>query len=193
MRQPKAWTTGDLKKVAELAGTMPSRELRRRLKLSKGQLEYAARVLRRMGVNVTLRHYEPRLETCPVCGCGRSTLGKEGVCAPCRLRRQLARIEWEVAELMARLDPEQRAVYERTEAQRASRADPMPRPRALDGLDRYERARASEEYDEAMERWMADYLGRRVKAAQKRKERIQRKVNEKRRRNDADHGAGGHR
>ncbi len=34
MTKPRVWTTGDLKRVAELAGTMPERELRRRLKLS---------------------------------------------------------------------------------------------------------------------------------------------------------------
>lgn len=144
MTKPRVWTTGDLKRVAELAGTMPERELRRRLKLSRNQLKYAVNRLRSLGVAVTTRYYEPQLETCPVCGCRRATLGKDGICEPCRLKRQLEEIEWRVSELMARLTPEQRAVYEKSEAQRESRADPMPKPRPTDGLDGYERAKASE-------------------------------------------------
>ena len=197
MTKPRVWTTGDLKRVAELAGTMPERELRRRLKLSRNQLKYAVNRLRSLGVAVTTRYYEPQLETCPVCGCRRATLGKDGICEPCRLKRQLEEIEWRVSELIARLTPEQRAVYEKSEAQRESRADPMPKPRPADGLDGYERAKASEEHDAAMEAWAAAYLKRRVKAAQKRKERIQEKVNENdRRRNVRQEGReetdGGH-
>lgn len=197
MTKPRVWTTGDLKRVAELAGTMPERELRRRLKLSRNQLKYAVNRLRSLGVAVTTRYYEPQLETCPVCGCRRATLGKDGICEPCRLKRQLEEIERRVSELMARLTPEQRAVYEKSEAQRESRADPMPKPRPTDGLDGYERAKASEEHDAAMEAWAAAYLKRRVKAAQKRKERIQEKVNENdRRRNVRQEGreetGGGH-
>ena len=79
---------------------------------------------------------------------------------------------------MAELTPEQRAVYEMTEAERESRADPMPKKPPTDGMDAYERAKAAEDYDEAMERWAATYLKRKVKAAQKRKERIQKKVND---------------
>lgn len=178
MTKAKAWTTGELKKVAELAGTMPERELRRRLKLSKNQLKYAVDRLRSLGYRVTTRYYEPRLETCPVCGCRRATLGDTGICDPCRLKRQLADIEWRISDLMAELTPEQRAIYERTEAERESRADPMPKKPPTDGMDAYERARASEDYDEAMERWASAYLKRKVKAAQKRKERIQKKVND---------------
>lgn len=187
MTKPRAWTTGDLKKVAELAGTMPERELRRRLKLSKNQLKYAVNRLRSLGVNVTTRYYEPQLETCPVCGCRRATLGKHGICEPCRLKRQLTEIEWRISDLMAQLTPEQRAVYEKSEAQRESRADHMPQMPPTDGMDSYEAAKASEEHDAAMERWAAAYLKRRVKAAQKRKERIQEKVNENDRRRNVRH------
>lgn len=176
MTRGRVWTTGDLRRVAELAGTMPERELRRRLKLSAGQLRYAVRLLRENGVNVTTRYYEPRLGTCPVCGCRRATLGGEGVCEPCRLERRLAETEWEVADLMGRLTPAQRAVYEGTESKRESRADPMPSPPDTRGMDAYEGAKALEEYEAAMERWKTAYLRRRLKAAQKRKERIRRKA-----------------
>lgn len=176
MRRKRTWTTGDLKRVAELAGTMPERELRRRMKISKSSFEYALRQLRSMGREVDARFYEPRLPLCPECGCRRATVDGSGLCEPCRLRRQLAQIERRAAALMPRLTPGQRAVYERTEAERESRAGAMPRSPATDGLDAYARAEAMEAYDAEMERWLIGYLGRRVKAAQKRKERIQRKA-----------------
>ena len=94
------------------------------------------------------------------------------------------RVQWRISDLMAQLTPEQRAVYEKSEAQRESRADPMPRKPPTDGMDRYEKARASEEYDAAMEKWAEAYLRRRIKAAQKRKERIQEKADENSRRKE---------
>lgn len=182
MTRAKTWTTGELREVARLAGTMPERELRRRLRLSKNQLRYAVSALRRMGVNVTTRYWEPRLEPCPSCGRMSATLDRHGICEPCRLRAQLANVEWRVSDLMGRLTPKQRATYERTESERESRADPMPRPASTEGMDAYERARAAEEHDAAMEQWAAAYLRRRVKAAQKRKERIEKKVRDNERR-----------
>ena len=162
--------------MAELAGTMPERELRRRLKLSKNQLRYAISTLRKMGVTVSTRYWEPTLEQCPSCGRMSATLGRHGICEPCRRRRQLAAIEARTAALLEQLPPDQRAVYEATEAETGSRPDPMPRSPRTEGMDAYERARAEEEHDEAMEQWAARYLMRQVKAAQKRKERIQKKV-----------------
>lgn len=195
MTRRKTWTTGDFRRVAELAGTMPSREVRRRLRLSKRQLRYAVELLRRAGAHVTTRYYEPRLRPCPACGRMSATLDERGgICEPCRLARQLAAVEWRISELMPRLTPGQRATYEGTESGRESGADPMPRPSPTGGLDAYERARAEEEYEAATERWLARCLSRRVRAAQKRKERIEMKVNENERSDkDADNGAGGHR
>ena len=46
----------------------------------------------------------------------------------------------------------------------------------LTGMSRYAADKAAEAHDEAMERWLCRYLYRRVKAAQKRKERIEKKV-----------------
>lgn len=172
----RSWTTGDLRRVAELAGTMPERELRRRLRLSKNQLRYAVATLRKMGVSVSTRYYEPRLEQCPSCGRMSATLGRHGICEPCRRRRQLAEIEARTAALLEQLPPEQRAVYEATEAETGSSPGPMPAAPRTEGMDAYDRAAAEEAHDEEMERWAARYLMRQVKAAQKRKERIQKKV-----------------
>ena len=52
----------------------------------------------------------------------------------------------------------------------------MPSAPDTSGMSRYETERAAEEHDAAMERWLCAYLYRRVKAAQKRKERIEEKA-----------------
>lgn len=52
----------------------------------------------------------------------------------------------------------------------------MPPPPSLAGLGRYERARAEEAREIAVEDWLARNLRRQVKAAQKRKERIEKKL-----------------
>ena len=76
----------------------------------------------------------------------------------------------------AELPAEERRTYERTECGRESRADPMPQAPDTSGMSRYAADKAAEAHDEAMERWLCRYLYRRVKAAQKRKERIEKKV-----------------
>ena len=52
----------------------------------------------------------------------------------------------------------------------------MPPPPPLSGLTAYERARAEETREIAIEDWLARNLRRQVKAAQKRKERIAKKL-----------------
>lgn len=46
----------------------------------------------------------------------------------------------------------------------------------LEGLRPYWRQKVQEDHDRAMEAWQSEYLKRQIKAAQKRKERIQQKV-----------------
>ena len=81
-----------------------------------------------------------------------------------------------MCRLLPRLTAEERRTYERTECGRESRADPMPQAPDTSGMSRYAADKAAEAHDEAMERWLCRYLYRRVKAAQKRKERIEKKV-----------------
>lgn len=103
-------------------------------------------------------------------------LGSEGICEACRRSQQLARIEAEVADLLARLPESERALYAETEAERETSGEPMPAMRSTKGLSRYRAAKAEEQNDLAMEQWRVRRLRRLVKAAQKRKERIRRKV-----------------
>ena len=63
-----------------------------------------------------------------------------------------------------------------TEAEVESRRDPMPPPPPTAGLSYYARARAEEAHELACEEALTRNLMREVKAAQKRKERVEKKV-----------------
>ena len=172
----RVWTTGDLREVERLAGRVPAEEIRRRLGLTERQLAYACEVLRSQGREVSLRCYRSSLEVCPSCGHMRSTTGASGICEPCRLMRRIARTDAEISALMARLPPEQRDAYMRTESRLGSALEPLPSSPETKGLDAYGRARAEEEHELEVERVTAKNLRRRLKAAQRRKERIEKKV-----------------
>lgn len=148
-RPHRAWRKADLDRIAELAGKVPAREIRRELRLSKNQLDNARRVINASGGHVSLRCYRHRLELCPSCGCRRATLGKDGICEPCRRQQQLEAIEARIAELLPRLTAEERRTYERTECGRESRADPMPQAPDTSGMSRYAADKAAEAHDEA--------------------------------------------
>ena len=77
-------------------------------------------------------------------------------------------MEGQTADLIARLPQSERATYEESEAQRESRIPPRPERGARD----------EDAYQAAVERWEEECLTRRLRAAQKRKERIARKLRE---------------
>ena len=181
-RPHKWWTERELAYIRERAGRVPAREIRRDLRVGARQLESAVRSMRLRGEDICLRSYRRRTLICPACGCRRALFGRDGICEPCRRARQLAELEGRISDLLALLPPGERRVYEETESGREARAvDPMPSPPRTAGMDRYRRDRAEDEYDMAVERWQARRLKRLVRAAQKRKERIARKVRELRR------------
>lgn len=179
-RRHHSWRTAEFDYIREYAGKIPAREIRRNLRLSKNQLDNAVRLMVARGERISLRCFTPRTLICPACGCARTRFGREGICEPCRLRRRLGEVEAECAGLLPLLSPADRATYERTEAKRESSSEPMPVRRPTAGLDPYRAARAEEDYDVAVERWQVRELRRRLKAAQRRKERISKKVEERR-------------
>ena len=174
--RPRPWTTGEERELARLAGRVPKAEVCRRLRRSTSSVERRAAQLRARGVECDLRYHEPATQVCPACGRASATLGDEGICEACRLSRRLARTEAETARLLAGLPAAQRAVYADTEAERQSGAEPMPVPRPTAGLPRYEAALAEEANELDMEGWRVRRLTRLLKAAQRRKERIARKL-----------------
>ena len=135
--------------------------------------------LRAEGEDISLRCHRRQLVTCPACGrLSWTARGKEGICEPCRRREQLANIHAGIAELLPRLPLDERDTYEKTEAETESRRDPMPKAPNTEGLSYYERAKAEEAHALACEECLAGNLRREIKAAQKRKERISKKVNQ---------------
>lgn len=179
-RRHKWWRESELAYIRERAGRVPAREIRKALRVSREQLKGAVRWMRARGEDVDLRCFRPKTLVCPSCGMARALFGSEGVCEPCRLARRLADTEAEIAGLLPLLSAADRATYERTEAKRETRGDPMPASPRTAGMTAYERARAEERHDIAMERWQAARLRRLLKAAQKRKERVSKKVRESR-------------
>ena len=162
------------------AGIMPKRDICQHLKRSAKSVEHMARRLRNQGHAIDLRCYVPKASICPSCGRMSHTLELTGVCEPCMFRRQLMHIESQIADLLQYLPPDVRAIYEDTEAEKSTRVfDPMPKRKVYtEPPTRYQRMKDEDEYDKAMEAWVAKRYQRKCKAAQKRKERIMRKLRE---------------
>lgn len=176
----RPWTAREVRFLLDNAGAMPQRDICRNLKRSAKAVERMASRLRMQGYEIDLRYYEPQTMTCPACGRRSATARETGICRPCTLRRRLAATEGAISDLMRRLPADARAIYEETEAEKGSRVyDPMPKPPAYSNPPtRYQRRKDEEAHDRAMEQWEARRIHRELKAAQKRKERIQRRLRE---------------
>lgn len=174
------WTGEEVRFLIDNAGLMPKREICRRLRKSAKSVESMAYRLRKGGHAIDLRCFEPSATVCPSCGRSSLTAKETGICRPCTLRRRLAATEGQISDLLRRLPPDVRAIYAGTEAEKGPRTfDPMPRmPAYAEQPTRYRRLRDEEAHDRDMEEWEARRIQRELRAAQKRKERIQRKVRE---------------
>lgn len=172
----KHWTTQDIAYLEANAGLIPKREICKHLKRSSRSVAHMAARLRESGSNIELRCYQSSLVTCPSCGALRSNLGKDGICEPCMRREQLAAIQSRISALLPLLPQSERDTYHDTEAELESHTDPMPKAPKTWGLSRYWAAKMQETYELALESWTVRNLCRRIKAAQKRKERIEKKV-----------------
>lgn len=171
------WTTEQVAYLIENAGRVPKRDLCARLKKSGKAVERMAARLRAQGQPVELRYFESRLTFCPACGSMRATAAEKGICEPCRRREQLETIQARISELWPFLTQAQRDKYEETEAETESRHDPMPKaPEIPADASYYRRQRIREDWAIDCELTLAANLMREVKAAQKRKERIEKKV-----------------
>ncbi len=171
------WTCSELAYLREMAGVASRRDICRHLRRSAKSVQRKADRLRAEGEDISLRCHRRQLVTCPACGrLSWTARGKEGICEPCRRRDQLAAVHGRIADLLAMLPPSEREVYERTEAEVGSSWDAMPRACPAKGAGRYAAARAAEAREVEVEQWMVRNLKRQVKAAQKRKERIEKKV-----------------
>ena len=170
----RPWTTDEERRLREMAGRVPRREIAWRLKRGNEAVRQKAK---RMGLS--LRCWEPRCaETCPRCGQARSGLRPCGACRPCELRDLIARAEAETAALMARLPHDERATYLRTEGRLQSAAPPRPEEPRLDGMGAYRAAKARDGYLLDLEAWEVKRLTRLLKAKRRRLERMRKKLPE---------------
>lgn len=166
------WTLAEERFLIANAGKIPMAEICLMLKRPRQAIYHKA-----MRLNVSLRYIDPELETCPHCGHLSATINRKGMCEPCRKRDQLADIHARIAELLPLLPLEERVKYEREEARTGSKADPLPsKPRPRRTTSDYRKKRIEEAYAIAVESVVSGNLNREVKAAQKRKERIEKKV-----------------
>lgn len=167
------WTLRESLIVRDFAGTMPLTKLAHDL---KRDIRDVASEAGRLGVPFV--YVGTPLHWCDECASWRIKLTPSGICPLCSKRRQLARIEGRISKLLTQLPMDQREIYADTEAERGSvtrdQTPSMPDTRkigpraAVVALSRY-----YADYD----RWETKEAHRIVKAAQKRKERIQHKVN----------------
>ncbi len=170
------WTVAEEQFLIANAGKISKRDICQMLKRSSASVKMKAVALRKQGVDVCLRYYRPTMEPCPSCGKLSATINKKGMCEPCRRRDQLATINARISELLPLLPPEERDIYERTEAKIESKMDPLPEPPDTTGMTAYQKAYASEAHAKAVEACVSHNLRRKVKAVQKRKERIEEKT-----------------
>jgi hypothetical protein len=172
--KPRKWTEDDLRCLIENAGRVPLKVLCQKLKREPEEVEAVAARIRATGYPISLT-----VETCPMCGRRAPIVYSTGICKPCQYRRAYGKTQREIADMLPLLTAEDRATYEDTESDLGSRVhddmptpSPKPAPNATPAeLMAYEDARC-----EAMADWEARRIHRKLKAAQKRKERIARKA-----------------
>lgn len=175
MRKP--WTSSEVRFLVDNAGRISKRDICQMLKRTGASVRMKAAALRKQGVDVDLSYYEPTLDTCPFCGHLSATLDRRGMCKPCRLTDQLQAIQAKVSDILPLLSPEERATYEKTEANLKSKVEPTPAAPNTEGMSNWARGYHEEEHAKAVEQVLIRNLKRQVKAAQKRKERIEKKTN----------------
>lgn len=175
MRKP--WTYNEVRFLVDNAGKLSKRDICQMLKRSSASVRSKAAALRKQGIDVDLTYYEPTLDTCPFCGHLSATLDRRGKCKPCRLTDQLQTIQARISDLLPLLSIEERAVYERSEALLESKIEPTPEAPNTEGMSNWSKGFREEEHARAVELVLIRNLKRLVKAAQKRKERIEKKTN----------------
>lgn len=174
-RRRLRWTTSKTGYLLENAGSMALEDIASSLGCTPESVKQQAKRIRRTGQHVSLRRKPVGLRICPSCGKRRSTFSESGGCRVCELDERLATIKSRQAALLSHLPPSDRATYARTEAQLASDPLPKPKPARTIGMTAAEKMEAAEARDRAIEAWEIGCLNRKIKAAQKRKERMEEK------------------
>ncbi|RDB68744.1 hypothetical protein [Eggerthella sinensis] len=155
------------------AGKLTPKELGRALDRDNDSIE---RIARESHLSLDVRTV--RLVWCDKCATWRTSIDKRtGWCRVCTMREQLTRREEACADALASMPPRQRAIYEKTEAERATRRlPPHPSMRYLSPASPAERCEEEAAYLEAMETWECRVLKLRYDAAKTRLRRMREKT-----------------
>lgn len=169
----RGWTDEETAYLLRQAGLMPVEDIADALGKSPESVRQKAKRLRKIDRAASLR----LRRICPSCGHERSlwALKGKGVCRVCEKSAQLHGIESRMADLLSSLPPEQRDRYAVTESIRESEPLPRPKPKRTAGMSPERKAKAKRDHEKAIEAWEIGCLQRRIKAAQKRKERMEKK------------------
>lgn len=174
-RPQRKWSSGELRRLASMAGTMPAAQVAARLGRPPASVEHMAR---RQGLSLAYDKL-PGEGRCSECGLIRFTLDRSGRCAPCRHSARLDAIRARMASVHRELPPERRGVYSATEAACGrSRVDPAPARPDTSGMGPRAAARAEREWLRECELVEASNIRRRMRAAERRLERMEKSCRE---------------
>ncbi len=166
------WTLKESLFLKDFAGTKPLSLIAYDLKRNSQDV---ASECARLGVPIV--YIGTPLFWCDECSRWRERLQKSGRCNYCEMRRQLENIEKRTTKLLSLLSPAERELYANTEAKRAGRKqEPKPKPPYYEGMIPREEVKARSAYYADLDRWETKQVHRKLKATQKRKERIQKKL-----------------
>lgn len=177
----RPWTTYELALLRKCAGVIPTDEIAISVGRSKRSVETQAQ---RMGLSLAVNKWT--LEWCVECANWRTRLNaRTGRCRVCTLRENLRNEEGRCADVLARMTPEQREIYDGNETRRERRKPWAHAPKypQLHGLTRAEKVKALHEYAVDLEEFQAEITRLRYDATRTRLKRMRAVLGENPRKN----------
>ncbi len=176
------WTTYEIAYLKENAGIVPAREIQFMLKRSYKSVHHMAN---RLGLSLRVPTWT--LEWCDECANWRSRINpKTGRCSICQTKLNIESEEDKCADVLSRMSPRQREIYETNEAKRGRRKAYLRAPKYpdLSGMSNYYASKKKEEYFRELERWHEEIINHRYDAVRTRLKRMRQITGENPRKNN---------
>lgn len=169
----RPWSEPERTYLRNAAGKQPLADIARALERDTASVERAA-----LELSLPLEQPTVKLVWCDRCATWRTSVSKStGWCRVCTMREQLVRREEACADALATMKPCERAIYEKTEAERATkRLPPYPCKKYVPASQQSERSAEDARYLEAIETWECRVLKLRYDAAKTRLRRMREKT-----------------
>ncbi|MEG2368763.1 MAG: hypothetical protein RSB16_02940 [Raoultibacter sp.] len=171
--QQVAWTTQELAYLLENAGEKSIAEIAAELGRTIASTREQWRRHRAQGSSTRT----DKRPACQSCYQRRHFMGKEDICKICTMTAQLEKLENKCSDAISHLTAEDKHKYAQNEVRRGSRTVPMPKAPDTLGMHKKQLKRAEINWEKQCEASKIATLKRKVKASQKRLERIRKKVN----------------